>query len=159
MASKPPKSAMRNASPVSALLLGILIIPLIMLALAGFGLYIIWAYVDAVGWSWGLLGLLLIGPIGVWAIAMGIWCAGKFPADTVLDLIKGAIQISGAVSGKSQVEDEGSLSYRIQVQGQDFQIKESIYDWVSEGEEVTVRYWPRINIVVEVRKKLLKAFP
>ncbi len=38
------------------------------------------------------------------------------------------------------------------VQGRKLIVSSDIYSWVSEGEEVAVKFWPRTNVVDTVRK-------
>ena len=74
----------------------------------------------------------------------------------ILGLIESGInttQLAGTVSSKRKVaNEEGSPNYYIQVRERAFNIKDDIYYWVSEGEEVVVTFWPHTNIVTAVRK-------
>ena len=107
-----------------------------------------------VGWSWHLLWLLLIGPLSLLFL--------RIVAKMVLDLLVGRVSLVGTVAGKwGGYDSEGALSYyNIQVQGRVFEIGQAdIYNWVSEGEEVGVKFWPRTEILGEVRKLRAETIP
>jgi len=56
------------------------------------------------------------------------------------------------LSKRETHEKESTTSYLMQVQDCEFEIAESVYNWVSEGDELVVKFWPRSEQVVEVWK-------
>ena len=131
--------------------------PVFLLGLAFF--FLLWAAGLVFGvqdWSWWLWWLLLLVPplvaISLVCIGVSVWTWFA----TIVDLINGSVEIQGPVSRwMTEVQlDEGGTSYHyeIQVQGREFEVERSIYYWVSEGEKVVVRFWPRTKTVIEVRK-------
>ena len=102
-----------------------------------------------VGWSKHLWWLLLLGPFSLWFL----WLA----TEKIRDRVEGITELAGTVTGKwmEVSENEGvAVFYRyiIQAQVHEFSVDERIYNWVSEGEEVALTFWPRTKGVVEVRK-------
>ncbi len=98
----------------------------------------------AVGWSLHLLWLLLLGPLSL----VFLWRA----AEMVRDLIAGSVELVGTVTGTSAAVVDECAIYSLYVQGRAFSVTMDIYNWVSEGEEVAVKFWPRTKIVDTVRK-------
>ena len=71
----------------------------------------------------------------------------------VRDLIAGSVELVGTVTEMSVTGDEDTYFW-LHVQGRAFRVTMDIYNWVSEGEEVAVKFWPRTKIVDTVRKLL-----
>tara|TARA_Y100000034_G_C6628101_1_gene274064 strand:+ start:145 stop:525 length:381 start_codon:yes stop_codon:yes gene_type:complete len=101
--------------------------------------------------SWEALGLLL--PVGVGLLI--ILVAMHLGADSALHLLgKPPNTVEGAVAKKTQGtldHDVGSETIRsISVNGRAFEVSEAIFEWVSEGDEVVVSFWPRSKKVTRV---------
>ena len=94
-------------------------------------------------WSLQLFGFLTLGSCSL----VSLWWSAK----TVIDLIAGSVELVGTVTEKSADMAEGG-SFFMDVQGRKLIVSSDIYSWVSEGEEVAVKFWPRTNVVDTVRK-------
>ena len=99
-----------------------------------------------VGWSWHLLWLFLIGPLSFLFL--------RIVAKMVLDLLGGSVSLVGTARKWVGYDSGGVASYYcLEVKGRIFEIRQAdIYNWVSEGEEVVVKFWPRTEILGEVKR-------
>ncbi len=70
----------------------------------------------------------------------------------VRDLNAGSVELVGTVTEMSTERDDDIIFLWLHVQGRAFSVTQDIYNWVSEGEEVAVKFWPRTKVVDTVRK-------
>ena len=132
---------------------------------------------------WGV-GLLLIAgsPVSILGLIGGLLALGGlallwfFAATAWLDLLDNRIKLTGRIYKKwtvttpsysSQIIASSALArpgyrtaastisiYHITVMDQELEVSERIHNWLSEGDNVTVSYWPRSKVVSRVDKEI-----
>ena len=115
-------------------------------------IFIIWRVIAPLGWK-----------ISAWAIPLAMVLYGgltflffSMVRDCVKDIRVGQTKMVGRVRRKwvSHGSDGGFSwsAHHIGVNGLSFKVSQGIHDWVSEGEEVCVNYWPNTKTVSRVDK-------
>ncbi len=131
---------------------------------------------------WGVRLLLIAGsPVSILGLIGGILALGGlailwfFAATAWLDLLDRRIKLTGRIYKKwtvttpsysSQVIASSALSrpgyrnapstistYHIAILDQELEVSERVHNWLSEGDNVIVSYWPRSKVVSRVDKE------
>ena len=114
----------------------------ILLFMAGM-IYFIWLVIIPLGWkiwSWAIpLTILIYGGLSFLFFAMARGC--------VKDIRVGRTKVIGCVNRKWVSHGTGLATglvkdHNISVKGIRFEVSRRIYDWLLEGDEVCVTYWP-----------------
>ncbi|MCZ6891581.1 MAG: hypothetical protein O7F09_03600 [Chloroflexi bacterium] len=140
-----------------------------------------WSLVAPVILFWGVRFLIIAGsPVSILGLLGGLLTLGGlailwfFAATAWLDLLSKRIEVAGRVYRKwtvttpsysSQIIASSALrpgyrtvpstisTYHIAILDQELEVSERIYNWLSEGEDVVVSYWPRSKVVSRVDKE------
>ena len=127
---------------------------LFVLLFLGMTALLIWWVITAYGWEIWLWAVPLIIVASGWVTFSLLLWAG----DYVKDIRVGCTKLVGSVSRKwdetqSYSSPEGggvTTEYNIDIKGMAFQVSKKIYDWLLEGDEVCVSYWPHTKTVSRI---------
>ena len=140
-----------------------------------------WSLVAPVVLFWGVRFVIIAGsPVSILGLLGGLLILGGlailwfFVTTSWLDLLNKRIAVAGRIYRKwtvttpsysSQVIASSALrpgyrtvpstisTYHIAIQEQEFEVSERIYNWLAEGDDVLVSYWPRSKVVSRVDKE------
>ena len=122
----------------------------------GMTVLLIWWVITAYGWEIWLWAVPLITGASGWVtFSIFLWARGYGK-----DIREGCTKLVGSVSRKWEEEKiertpyGGGVSteYSIDIKGVSFQVSKKIYDWLMEGDEVCVSYWPHTKTVSRIDK-------
>jgi len=115
------------------------------------------------GWSlWSKGGSGYLVAVILWlASGLLLFCSKEVVPAYVRDVFGGRTTLTGSVAGKGVTEETGLVLYgvnikrkvfRIRVHGFVFTVSRRLYDWLSEGDEVAIHYWPHSERVSKVER-------
>ncbi len=94
--------------------------------------------------------LWLLCGFGVWALRHRFWDTWRDAFARRTTTLKGNV---GRKWVTERTEQGATLKdYEIAVNHRSFEVSKKIYNWLSEGDEVVVHYWPRTETVSKVEK-------
>ena len=103
--------------------------------------------------EWGFLAFAIFMWLGTGLLLYSFW---DYIVDVWRDAFGGKTAMGGRVSRKWVIEhsSHGSTTkeYQIALNDHSFEVSKKIYNWLSEGNEVVVHYWPRSETVAKVEK-------